>query len=108
MRRFAHRDSFPTNLRIEFVAGGDPAFISGDLRSPRQGCLPDRTVKLIAIFDEGEREVVDVDRSSRNGAWALKGSLSGAERAKVKVTKEDIGRSDHRHICQPDAVVPEA
>jgi hypothetical protein len=103
----AHSESFRTDLRVvhsqvDIEAG---KFVAGILRSPRQQCLPGRTVKLIALLDNDPVGVLDVTRSSENGAWGLKVGRNEpkADDAMVKVTRADVGPGDHDHICKPDS-----
>jgi hypothetical protein len=93
----AHNTTFQTSVEFqtEYSDGGGETGLAGRVSSPRAGCVPDRTVKVFAIFNE----LVDIARTSDNGAFAGVGDFQLARDALAKVTRKNIGRSGHRHIC---------
>ncbi len=96
----AHNMTFQTSVEFQtdYSAGND-AGVAGQVSSARPSCVPDRTVKVFAIFADDSRELVDIARTSDNGAFAGVGDFDNAVDALAKVTRENIGRSGHRHIC---------
>jgi hypothetical protein len=96
----AHNMAFQTSVEFQtdYPAGND-AGVAGQVSSARARCVPDRTVKVFAIFADDSRELVDIARTSDNGAFAGVGDFDNAVDALAKVTRKEIGRSGHRHIC---------
>ena len=74
---------------------------SGHLESAKRRCIRGRTVKL--QFKSGDNtRVVDVDRSSLNGAWAVRAHSSSApDHEFVAVASKRFGRPHHRKVCRP-------
>lgn len=100
------RDTFPSTIKTSDVVdgGGGIFLITGTVSSPKPKCISGRTVKAIAKFG-GKSQVVDVDGTSANGAWATVGSFGGADLVTIKVTKSKIGRPGHRHVCGSDSTL---
>jgi len=106
----AHNTSSPTEMFLDEISGqsGDVT-ATGHLDSPKAGCVPNRTVKLFAVSDEGtaqdpgddERTLLDTDRTSLNGAFYLEGSApAGTDYFLILATRKNIGSSGHKHLCQ--------
>jgi hypothetical protein len=97
----AHNTTFQTNVEFqsEYPGAGNDTGLAGQVSSQRAGCVPNRTVKVFAIFQNGSRELVDIARTSDNGAFAGIGDFDNAVDALAKVTRKNIGGSGHRHIC---------
>jgi len=80
------------------------------LESDSQQCIRNRRAQIIGTFD-GERKVVDEDRSSRNGFIRLgdeggPGQAARLERLVARVLEKRVGPSGHRHVCtSPDKIV---
>ena len=97
----AHSTSHPTTIGFRHFTGyPGNALLSGLVESPNTNCVAGRTAKLIVTKPGGERVVVDTTRTSRNGAYGLHGSFNGDDEARVKVTRRNVGRPGHRHICR--------
>jgi hypothetical protein len=96
----AHNTTFPTSVEFQtdYTVNGQVG-VAGQVSSPRAACVPNRTVKVFAIFQNGSRELVDIARTSENGAFAAIGDFGNAVDALAKVTRKNIGGSGHRHIC---------
>lgn len=102
----AHDTSFPTELRVQFDNGDDSNLLMGGrVKSDRGRCEGDRTVVLFARFEPGgPLEQIDADRSSDNGAWAVRGNVEGYLDGKVKVLKRDLrDGGEHDHVCEADS-----
>jgi len=111
----AHNTTIPTNFDFTSLAtntdtpGWDTTW-EARLKSNSGACISDRRAQIIGTFD-GERRVVDADRSSRNGFLRLSGEGGPAQSAKLdrivaKVLDKRIGPSGHRHVCTgPDPIV---
>ena len=108
----AHETSFPSEIFIdEFIyaqASGDTTS-TGHITSPKEGCVPGRTVNFFAVSDAGTprdpsddvRTLLDTDRTSLNGAYYVEGdSPIGTDSWIVRVTRKNIGSSGHKHFCQ--------
>jgi hypothetical protein len=94
--------SHATKLHFFGNAGhGDDQTLFGDLESNSK-CLANRKVKMSKKVG-GEFRLVDVDRSSRSGAWATRGNLAGTPDVLIRVTKDT--RKSGRVICKPDGIV---
>ena len=70
-------------------------------------CYSNRTVRL--YFDYGQSKVlIDVDTSSRNGAWAVKGKANGdpvPDSFTIRLARQRIDSNlgvAHEHICSGD------
>jgi hypothetical protein len=101
------RRSFPTTINYDDSApvGTGGTFVSsGHLSSPRIQCRALRVVKLIGHYPSGRTELLDIDFTSFNGAWATKADLTGTDHLTARVTKYKFGRKGHRKVCQPDSV----
>ena len=59
---------------------------AGDLHSLNRRCLDERKVKFSKKTSSGFK-LLDTDRSSANGAWAVRGNLRLEPTVKLKVTK---------------------
>jgi hypothetical protein len=79
--------------------------IFGTVESAKGACIPGRTVRLFEVVDDGPDQLVDVARSSRNGAWAGRGDFSGPGDARVVVERRRLGGRGHRHICKADELL---
>jgi hypothetical protein len=113
----AHDTTFESSVSIDFVEGppvkrgvSNPLFVGGFVFSKKDACIANRKVKLYVITNIPEKrqgptfdkELVDTDRTSDNGAWAGYGNFVGADGAMAKVVKKDIGPKGHDHICGAD------
>jgi hypothetical protein len=101
----AHTTSYSTGIQISAATADDGHIIvSGFVSSENQKCLGNRLVKLYAVepADGGGQTLtlLDTDRTSQDGAWAAMADdkPSGGELRAV-VTKKNIGRRGHKHIC---------
>lgn len=102
----AHNTSSPTTIGFRnFTGYPGNALLSGLVESPNTKCVAGRTAKLIVTKPGGDRVVLDTSRTSRNGAYGLHGSFNGDDEARVKVTRRNVGRRGHRHICRPVTVL---
>jgi hypothetical protein len=101
----AHTQTFPTNL-VQQGSGQSsmPGFYayntSGHLDSVRAACVSDRTIKF-SFRDDGAKTLMDVDRSSRNGFWAVGGEgTEPPDSFLLKLTSKRLkSPSGHRHVC---------
>ncbi len=96
----AHNTTFETNVEFqaEYNASGVLG-LAGQVSAQRAKCVPDRTVKVFAVLQDGSRRLADIARTSDNGAFAAVGDFTGAVDALARVTRKNIGGSGHRHIC---------
>jgi hypothetical protein len=97
----AHNTTFQTSVEFQevYVVNGQLG-LAGQVSSARAQCVPNRTVKVFAIFENGSRELLDIARTSDNGAFAGVGRPSDEiDDALAKVRRKNIGGSGHRHIC---------
>jgi len=105
----AHDTSFDSTIEIEGLVGvnvNDYRYY-GDVSSPKDRCVPGRTVKIFSLTLEGPK-LIDTDRTSRNGFWFGGGDFTppgttGTDGVRVRVAPRDIGRHGHRHVCRADA-----
>ena len=107
----AHDMTYPTEIVQEGVSQTvQPGFYdyhtNGDLESTRAACLSDRTVKLY-FRDNGSKTLMDVDRSSRNGFWAVGGEAEEPpNKILIKLIPERLpSPPGHRHACGGDKIV---
>lgn len=102
----AHDTSFPTEVVIEDFSG-DPSdlIVAGRLESDRRDCIEDRKVVLRIQEDPGDPfETVDEDRSSENGAFAVRGDFEDTANGKVKAKERDLrSGGEHDHVCEGDS-----
>ena len=102
----AHDSRFPSRIEIRAAdAQGSQVLLAGKIRADHRECRAGRTVVLLVRFEEdGPRAVLDVDQSSDNGAWAVRGNFDDTSDQKVKVLKEDLREgSNHDHVCEADS-----
>jgi hypothetical protein len=105
----AHKASFKTTIEIDGLVGvtvNDYRYY-GTVSSPKDRCVPGRTVKIFSLTPEGSK-LIDTDRTSRNGFWFGGGDftppgVTGTDGVRVRVARRDIGRHGHRHACRADA-----
>jgi hypothetical protein len=96
----AHNTTFQTSVEFQesYEVNGQTG-LAGQVSSTRAQCVPNRTVKVFAILQNGSRELIDIARTSDNGAFAGIGDFSNAVDALARVRRKNIGGSGHRHIC---------
>jgi hypothetical protein len=100
----AHTVRFDSDVSLQL--GVNPItstyIFSGDVTSPRGGCVADRRVTLFRELD-GADEATGSDRSDENGLWSVSKHTSevpGGSFYYAQVKKRDIGPSGHDHICR--------
>ena len=111
----AHDTTYESTVSIDYAVeppakgASQSLMVGGLVGSEKQACIANRKVKLYVITDlpakrRGEivKHVVDIDRTSDNGAWSGTGNFIGAEGAFAKVVKKDIGPKGHNHVCGAD------
>jgi hypothetical protein len=90
----------PTTINFSEFLGADSTDILavGSIDSPKAKCKSGRTVKFfvfrILMKQRGPvetRQLVDIDRSSHFGAWAVRGDILGATGGEISVTKKKLG-----------------
>ncbi len=99
----AHNTTFQTNIELldSYDISGNEVGVVGEVSSPRAQCVPNRTVKIFALFPADPKELVDFARTSDTGQFAGGGIIAPpADNAEAKVLRKNIGGSGHRHICQ--------
>jgi len=93
---------YPT--KIVFLGGteGPPSDLTlfGNLDTKRK-CLAARKMGLFKLTSNGYK-LVDVDLSSFNGAWALRGDLTGLPDIAIKVKRAT--RKHGNVVCKPDTI----
>jgi hypothetical protein len=93
---------YPT--KIEFLGTGGPGAqdltLFGDLNTNRK-CRGAREMGLFKDTSYGFK-LVDVDLSSFNGAWALKGDLTGQPDLAIKVKRDT--RRHGNVVCKPNTI----
>jgi hypothetical protein len=98
----AHSTSIPTTVNIIAIQGSPPdQLVTGTVDSRRERCESRRRVRFYIRRGSGPRELLDVSRTSRNGAFASRGNTAGADKLIVAVRKNVVGRGNHRHLCEP-------
>jgi hypothetical protein len=91
--------TYKTDIRVRVVvqnADNTDDMFAGDLRTNSK-CLADRKVKFSKETDSGFK-LLDTDRSSANGAWAVRGNLRGTPTVKLQVTKDT--RKNGKVVCK--------
>jgi hypothetical protein len=92
----AHTTSFESTVTIGVNQERKQYF--GTVSSPRAGCVPDRLVKLFR--DEGQPDtLVGSDRTNETGRWRVATNVEPGVAYYARVTRRDIGRPGHNHIC---------
>jgi hypothetical protein len=70
----------------------------GSKANPR--CKQFRAIELRAVSKGGPHQVIDEATTSRRGYWHLAGPVDkGYSAIIVRVLRENIGPSGHKHIC---------
>ena len=69
--------------------------------SPKPKCVANRLVKVYKTSPSGST-LVDIARTSENGAWAAHGDFSASFGAKATVVRKTFGRQHHRKVCKSD------
>jgi hypothetical protein len=88
---------------IEYLGAAGPASdltLFGDLDTHRK-CRAAREMGLFKQTSNGYK-LVDVDLSSFNGAWAMKGDLTGLPDIAIKVKRAT--RNHGNVVCKPDTI----
>jgi hypothetical protein len=80
----------------------DDLTLFGDLNSNKSKCLTARTVGLFKKTTSGDYKLVDVDLSSFNGAWAVRGDLTGQPDLAIKVKRAT--RNHRKIVCKPNTI----
>jgi hypothetical protein len=72
----------------------------GTVDSSQGKCRAGRTVKVfvrrISKKGGGQLELLDTDRTSRHGAWAVRGNLFGVPSAEIRVPEKGLGHGNGR------------
>jgi hypothetical protein len=107
----AHEKVFPTSITVEGTgSSSNSEFLfsaSGHLNSPKAKCLSRRTVKLFLNYGTTTRTLKDVDLSSLNGEWGVRGEAPpnpSPDSYTIKVLRKRVDRRlgpRHRHVCAP-------
>jgi hypothetical protein len=100
--------SFPTTFGDTQVSCGienpgpeEICLYGGYIESPRAKCIPNRKVKMFALVGvAGTPELVDVGKTSREGAFGGLGRPSDVSAAKFRVLRKTIGSGDAKITCQ--------
>jgi hypothetical protein len=107
----AHDTTYESTVSIDYAVeppakgASETLMVGGRVGSEKEACVANRTVKLYALFNlpekrgEFTKELVDVDRTSRNGAWSGTGNFIGTDGALAKLVRKDIGPKGHNHVC---------
>lgn len=98
----AARASAPTTLNVLGERGtGTPHhfLVYGRLESPKDACLPGRTVRLKSYDARNRVEFSDEGTSSDRGAFALEEKKVNGGKTRLKVLKTTVGPRGHRLIC---------
>jgi hypothetical protein len=94
--------SYPTTVNFRDSDGtASDVLITGDLRTNVR-CRGGRTVKMFKRTGSSFK-LLDVDRTSRNGAWAVRGDLTGLPDVKIKATKST--RKKGAIVCRADSLL---
>jgi hypothetical protein len=106
----AHTRHTPTTIVTTSIASVSPGKVAafGYLQTPAK-CRGDRRVKVLFRYGSDPTWTpVDLGRSTGQGAWGGVGAQVGPSGSvteiKVRVTREVIGRSPHKHICDGDSL----
>ena len=107
----AHTATFPTEIDEGGASqSSSPGFfkysIDGVLESQRAECLSNRTIEFY-FQDGGSNTLKDVDKSSRNGFWAVGGeSTEKPDSFLIKLIRKRLeSPSGHRHVCSGDRLI---
>jgi len=97
---------YPT--KIVFLGTAGPGLedltLVGNLETNHNKCLAAREMGLFKETSYGYK-LVDVDLSSFNGAWALRGDLTGQPNLAIKVKR---ATRNHRNVvCKPKTITLE-
>ncbi|MSO40757.1 MAG: hypothetical protein EXQ70_02460 [Solirubrobacterales bacterium] len=97
----AQQPSFSTEVAFAGPLFGDPfnGVLFGRVASPKSACVPGRTVKL---FEDGA--LLDTDRTSAKGAWAVFVS-EVPDSSEARVVKRVLGKRGHRFVCQAGSLL---
>ena len=100
----AHSTSFATRISIGFSNPEPPLvdpddFFSGQVRSRRNGCEPDRRVGVFRVRP-GKDTLLGVTETGANGTWLLVREDPPNARYYAVVAARNIGVGGHTHICK--------
>ena len=110
---FAHTTSYSSEIKMEVecqvpcqarvaphpARRGLGLFVGGLVTSEKQTCVGQRTVKIFRL-EGSSQSLVDTDKTSKGGAWSGFGGFKGSDGVKAVLTKRNIGRRGHKHICK--------
>lgn len=85
----AAANSYSTSIHLRSTSGSQgnkDDILNGDIHTNGK-CLADRTMKMYKKVGS-EFRLVDVDRTSADGAWTLRGNLSGLPDLQIRATEE--------------------
>jgi hypothetical protein len=71
-------DGFRAETTAEIDSGG-PQGAQGTVSSPRAACVPNRTVTLYRVSEEGPPQAFGTDTTDAQGNWAVSASLFAGE-----------------------------
>lgn len=97
----AYANSVATNVRVvdfdQAGTGDTDDYFYGHVDTSRK-CQGARTVKMLKQTSNGYK-LVDTDRSSKHGAWATHGNVTGQPPLKFVATKSTRGNT----VCKADS-----
>ena len=103
----ARAPHYATTLDATGTSAGPPStrFIEfGQVHSTLRACRANRIVKVVAHYPDGSSKVLDTDRSSKNGAYAVVADFADSDKATIRAPRQRIGRPGHRRICDAGSV----
>lgn len=92
---------YPTTVTTKGTAplSGSKSIATGTVTSPKNACVPGRTVELTTY--DGDQNVILTDSGTTNkrGIWAAAFKPLPGGHVKVKALRSKIGRPGHRSTC---------
>ena len=98
---------YPTTLNATGTFVGPPPqrFLEyGQVHSSKGACRANRSLKMSAHYPDGSTKVLDTDRSSAKGAYAMVGDFEGADGGTIHAAEKRIGKPGHRRVCDAGSV----
>ncbi|MDQ3571996.1 MAG: hypothetical protein M3383_03945 [Actinomycetota bacterium] len=98
----AHEIEHDSTVTVSYAPQADE--FRGKVTSPRERCVPGRTVRILRVEDDGSKTLVGKGTTGENGFYAIGYDVPERGKYRARVTREVLRDTKrHTHVCAPDS-----